>query len=64
MSFINHCVIAKLTRLIAQSWSTIKQLETEKKIVFFYKFFGSKIRYVWQYMYSYKSFNLNKMFLT
>lgn len=31
MSFINHCVIAKLTRLIAQSWSTIKQLGTEKR---------------------------------
>lgn len=33
MSFINQCVIAKLTtgRLIAQSWSTIKQLETEKR---------------------------------
>lgn len=42
MSFINHCVIAKLTRLIAQSWSTIKQLGTEKRDSFLYKFFGQK----------------------
>lgn len=42
MSFINHCVIAKLTRLIAQSWSTIKQLETEKKLFSFINFLGQK----------------------
>lgn len=42
MCFINHCVIAKLTRLIAQSWSTIKQLETEKKLFSFINFLGQK----------------------
>lgn len=36
MSFINQCVIAKLTRLIAQSWSTIKQLGTEKRDIFLF----------------------------
>lgn len=42
MSFINQCVIAKLTRLIAQSWSTIKQLETEKREFSFINFLGQK----------------------